>query len=497
MTSKRITKNKITPDIPEENKANAEFKQDANPKNPRLSEDPAKNTENRRKSIDPNNVGEAVKGRRGTIPHDGNATEIAAAKMAEQIEKEKERQIRKGIMKKEKELQKKLAHHQHDKNKNASEEQLYVAPPAPQNKISVVKIISCGYRGYRRCLLVCGLILLLDLIVQVGLAYFIVIWPMGFGRLFERIKTGGVTLEIKLYFTISITVVLIVWLSLSGIFATTTRFCCWKNSTYWCIRGYYAYSVYLLIIPVFGFLSNILYIGRFDLEELEITMERHLNTYDAIDISKEFWDETQIYLECCGVDDDGWRDWKYRDKVQEDVDEWIVPESCCRKGLSKDDQIKCTNETTDELVWEGGCSTRLYNLYYIYTSLLVTTFAVTILFHVLSVYYATRIYEAVREAQDPTFKFHKGIYFLECCSCCRHCRPVEVVYFVHCLADFENPCFVTSKTVKPRIWTTLWPLQQLRKLNFRSYGLSWRKLNQKFLILKYNSNVPEVKPERV
>lgn len=59
---------------------------------------------------------------------------------------------------------------------------------------------------------------------------------------------------------------------------------------------YYAYSPVLLLIPLVSFITYILFVGRLDQEVLESVMMHALNTYDAVNKSREAWDATQTHV---------------------------------------------------------------------------------------------------------------------------------------------------------------------------------------------------------
>ena len=50
------------------------------------------------------------------------------------------------------------------------------------------------------------------------------------------------------------------------------------------------------MIPLVSFITYILFVGRLDSEVLESVMLHALNTYDALNKSREAWDATQEHV---------------------------------------------------------------------------------------------------------------------------------------------------------------------------------------------------------
>lgn len=73
------------------------------------------------------------------------------------LSKAEEKRIHDDFLKKEDEFKKKLAYHHHDKADIVdSEESICIAAPPPANRMSVVRLVMCGAKSYKKCLFVCA-----------------------------------------------------------------------------------------------------------------------------------------------------------------------------------------------------------------------------------------------------------------------------------------------------------------------------------------------------
>ena len=118
----------------------------------------------------------------------------------------------------------------------------------------------------------------------------------------------------------------------------------------WMYRSY-KFGMQVSLITFFALICHFLCRPENDMNRERKEMVAHMENYNISHQSREWWDENQKLLDCCGID--GYKDWGSYGGFN--VSERIAPTSCCIEYLTKSFTNRCYDQPKPENLYRTGC----------------------------------------------------------------------------------------------------------------------------------------------